>query len=702
MRRSTGGEPELVPHPAIEPGAGLGGARPHPLVEAAEQQEVGRLQARLELAPDQQPRVARRARPHRARRHRLGEQRRIGRRHDQVIGIARLEQLGAEGGAPPRPPRATTAPRPSPARRARAPRRSARCAAHQLRQGDLGEADELWNGSASARSRRPSAPAGRAAPARASSSASARAWPSSARMPAKPPLRRGPRRQARSSARARWRNAPRSSPRRAERMLEHASRATGLTPSTIRRAHEQQKTAGRGLVERRAGGIVDLDLPAAQLDRDAAGEVAVGRDQRRGAARRLERRAHAQRQRQRLARQIGMLLDRQALRSPPAAAARSRCQAPTVALGRIASDRSRARAGSLPATPGAGQQRDLGALDAERLQQLLQAILRMARLEQPPARLVEVLVEARAARPCRAAGRRSPRSSARVAGMLPVEPGGDDPRSAGGAARQRPASAVSSRWRRSAGSSACSSASTRGPGLGDHRQHLAAHLPVLGQRVRHQAIERGERHPLGLQLVEQRRELAGEPQAVLERPVERREQAREQQLPAQARRSPAAAPARGCRRAAARRPRSRRSAGSAAAAAAGPPARRRNASPRLRQARRVGSRTSTSASASAIVARLGQQAGGERVDERQPGGNGGDAPYACLPQVAAQALPRSAAGGARTRRAAAPAPDGAGRAREMRPHARQQARDTAACRRAAARRVNSPRILALRWAPSTA
>ena len=97
MRRSTGGSPSSSRIAAIEPGAGLGGARPDPLVEAAEQHEVGRLQPRLELAPDQQPRVARRARPHRARRHRLGEQRGVGGRRDQVIGIARLEQLGAEG-----------------------------------------------------------------------------------------------------------------------------------------------------------------------------------------------------------------------------------------------------------------------------------------------------------------------------------------------------------------------------------------------------------------------------------------------------------------------------------------------------------------------------------------------------------------------------------------------------------------------------
>ena len=49
---------------------------------------------------------------------------------------------------------------------------------------------------------------------------------------------------------------------------------------------QTQEDAGRRLVQRLAGGIVDVDVPALQLGRDAARQAAVGRDQRRALARR--------------------------------------------------------------------------------------------------------------------------------------------------------------------------------------------------------------------------------------------------------------------------------------------------------------------------------------------------------------------------------------------------------------------------------
>ena len=404
-------------------------------------------------------------------------------------------------------------------------------------------------------------------------------------MPVKPPLRRGPRRQASSSARTRCRKALRCSPPWASGCLSVASRATGLTPSTIRRAQSRRNPPG---------GVWSSGVPAESSTSICQRRSSIatrrarcrsGRHQRRGPPRRLERRAHPQRQRQRLARQIGMLLDDEPLEG---------CR--------------RRRRQALPGVDGGarphhlGQEARAGRIAAGDALAPASARPRRAPRRAPPAaasgRIADGRARAaassarrdpdrgRAAPPCRAAGRRSPaaargspgccrssrrRRSARAA--APRASAGRARSADGGAARPDRAPAPS--------------ASTVRPGLGDHRQHRAALLPVLGERVRHQAVERGERHPLGLQLVEQRRELAGEPQRMLERPVERRQQARQQQLAAQRRRSPAAAPARACRRAAARRPRSRRSAGSAAAAAAG---RRRGAgTPRRGCGRRAGS-----------------------------------------------------------------------------------------------------------------
>ena len=100
---------ELGAHGPVQPGAGVDRARPAALVQAAEQHEVGVLQARLQLAPDRQPRMPWRARPHRTRRHQLGEQGRIGRRDDRPGRRPERQQLRAEAPPPPRPPRGSTA-----------------------------------------------------------------------------------------------------------------------------------------------------------------------------------------------------------------------------------------------------------------------------------------------------------------------------------------------------------------------------------------------------------------------------------------------------------------------------------------------------------------------------------------------------------------------------------------------------------------
>ena len=183
--------------------------------------------------------------------------------------------------------------------------------------------------------------------------------------------------------------------------------------------------------------------------------------------------------------------------------------------------------------------------------------------EHAPARLVHVLIEA--GQHHGAAGQVAiTRRSARVAGMLPVEPAATIRRS-GGAARHCAASSVSRRCRRSAGSSARSAARRRGQVAITARTSRL--LPVLGQVVRHQAGERVERHALGLQLVEKRGQLLGQTQRMDHRPAGALEQPREQQLSARRDRRRQRPRAR-CR-GAPRRHRLRRVAGCAATAAPG-------------------------------------------------------------------------------------------------------------------------------------
>ena len=162
------------------------------------------------------------------------------------------------------------------------------------------------------------------------------------------------------------------------------------------------------------------------------------------------------------------------------------------------------------------------------------------------------------------------------------------------------------------------------PRAGQDQEQLSALLPVLGEGFGDQAIERLERHPLGLELVQQGRELARQAERMLERPVEGGQQAGEQQLAAQ---RPDRRRQRELERAIeeqlvgvdlADRLNPRQQHG-----AAGRPAQKRLAqapagAPGRQQDQHVGERQT-------MVAGLRQQAGGERVDERQPGGNGGDA-----------------------------------------------------------------------------
>ena len=207
---------------------------------------------------------------------------------------------------------------------------------------------------------------------------------------------------------------------------------------------------------------------------------------------------------------------------------------------------------------------DAGAVGRQSLEQLLQAILRMARLEPLPARLVEVLVEAgQDDRALRQAGDHLEQGAGRrnAAGRA----GGDDPRFGRGRA---PAFGESGEQAVAAlrGVERALLGEQVRPGLGEDQEHPPALLPVLGEDFGDQAVECGEGNALGLQLIQERCELAGQAKGMLERPVEGSQQAGEQQLAAQGPDRAAAGRARECHPGAARRPRFRRSAESAAAA----------------------------------------------------------------------------------------------------------------------------------------
>ena len=81
----------------LSQGPGLLMPRPHAFVEAAEDHEIGLLQPRFERAPDEEPRMQRRAWPH----HLAGNEAAI---EGRIVGggereaVARIDQLGEQDG----------------------------------------------------------------------------------------------------------------------------------------------------------------------------------------------------------------------------------------------------------------------------------------------------------------------------------------------------------------------------------------------------------------------------------------------------------------------------------------------------------------------------------------------------------------------------------------------------------------------------
>ena len=99
-------------------------------------------------------------------------------------------------------------------------------------------------------------------------------------------------------------------PRRGFDLAERAAEADrGMREEREKRARreldrrledEPGQRARRALPQRAPGRIFDLDAPAGKLGRDPARDRRIGRDERRGLARRLQRFAHRDRERQRL------------------------------------------------------------------------------------------------------------------------------------------------------------------------------------------------------------------------------------------------------------------------------------------------------------------------------------------------------------------------------------------------------------------
>ena len=97
-----------------------------------------------------------------------------------------------------------------------------------------------------------------------------------------------------------------------ERMFQQREQRHGGEVLQDRFAEQPEKAPGARLAQRRTGRIVDRDVPAAELRRDAAGELAVRGDQRGGPARRLQHLAHPQRDHARLLARAGQVERREA------------------------------------------------------------------------------------------------------------------------------------------------------------------------------------------------------------------------------------------------------------------------------------------------------------------------------------------------------------------------------------------------------
>ena len=239
-----------------------------------------------------------------------------------------------------------------------------------------------------------------------------------------------------------------------QRMLEQRQQRHRREPAERRLGDQPREHAGRRVGQRVAAGIVDRHVPARQRRQHAPRQRAVGRDQRGGLARRLDRLAQRDRDRERLLLGVGGLDHRDATpahasHAPQSPARRERCcQMSVAAAGRSASETRRSRpcgAGGRARRPPRARCRCAAAVPAWRIadgRPRRDAAGSRGRRgpDQLPGRVVEVGVEAgqhhgavrqawrwsRSASRSPASSRSSrPRSPARRAGGEPRRLGGD-------------------------------------------------------------------------------------------------------------------------------------------------------------------------------------------------------------------------------------------------------------------------------------
>ena len=282
---------ERAAHRPVHPRAGLDRRRPGALVQPAQHQQIGALQARFQRAPDGQARMAAEAGPDDLR---LAAWRRAApaiRRRRSRPGRPRPRAVGRGRRPALRPPRPTTACRPS---------RSSRRRQWWRRAGRQGAACCLPS--------RPQGPTSRHRADRSDVSTARRSArsPNAGLLDARADRRRCRRRaSARAGTCGRAAAPHRAAPRdrrpacRADVSARRAGRPARSRSSTAVDQRAQQRRRRR-VGQRRAGRIVDLDVPAPEFGGDAARQFAVGRDQGRRAAFVLQRLAQRQGDDQRL------------------------------------------------------------------------------------------------------------------------------------------------------------------------------------------------------------------------------------------------------------------------------------------------------------------------------------------------------------------------------------------------------------------
>jgi hypothetical protein len=158
--------------------------------------------------------------------------------------------------------------------------------------------------------------------------------------------------------------------------------------AAVDRGTERPQQRGRRRIgERLTGRIVDVDVPAPELGRDAARQFAIGGDQRGGAARRIQRFAQRQRDRHRLLVRgcaVGArdMIERRRIRARP---------------GLAGFRRPHQFGDQLPPRPvapaAAGPVRHCRPRDAQRAQKFMQAELRMRGIELFPARVIHLAIQ---------------------------------------------------------------------------------------------------------------------------------------------------------------------------------------------------------------------------------------------------------------------------------------------------------------------